>query len=71
MQELTENCKDKEAFDKATESDSTLMKTIKENYLLKHENKSLQERTAILDNVIEEILVQAWYTKHMIIKRKM
>ena len=28
-QELTENCKNKEAFDKASESDSTLTKTIK------------------------------------------
>ena len=54
-QELTENCKNKEAFDKASESDSTLTKTIKENYLLKRENKKLQERIAVLDNVIEEI----------------
>ena len=31
-QDLTENCKNKEVFDKASESDSTLTKTIKENY---------------------------------------
>ena len=57
-QELTENCKNKEVFDKASESDSTLTKMIEENYLLKRENKKLQERKAVLDNVIEEILVQ-------------
>ena len=51
-QELTENCKDKEAFNKASESDSTLTKTIKQNYLLKRENKRLHERIAVLDNVI-------------------
>ena len=58
IQELTKNCKDKEAFGKASESDSTLTKMIKENYLLKRENKKLQERIAVPDNVTDEILMQ-------------
>ena len=52
MQEFTENCKNKEAFVKTSESESTLTKTIKENYLLKRENKKLQERIAVLDSAM-------------------
>ena len=55
---------------KTSESESTLTKTIKENYLLKYENKKLQERITVLDNVIRRYSRNETMTKIMKIRGK-